>query len=306
MSEMPIGLVVAGVVVVVLAIIAGASLFTVEQQEVAIIERFGKFLRLAQPGLHIRLPIIDRIAARMSLQVMQLELHIETKTKDNVFVDFQTAVQYKVDPMAVQDAWYLLNDPEAQMEAFTSDVVRSKLPGLDLDSAYADVEQMALAIEQTLRDRMKEYGYSIVKALVLNINPADEVKEAMNRINASRRNQEAAIAQGEADKILAVKRAEAEAESKRLQGEGVAAQRKAIIGGLRDSVAKFARETGVDPQEAMQLVTLTGYTDMLRDVAASSSTNTLLLPPAPTGVSDLITALKASGVGEETASKVTK
>jgi regulator of protease activity HflC (stomatin/prohibitin superfamily) len=186
------------------------------------------------------------------------------------------------------------------MEAFTSDVVRSKLPGLDLDSAYADVEQMALAIEQTLRERMKQYGYIVVKALVLNINPAVEVKEAMNRINASRRNQEAAIAQGEADKILAVKRAEAEAESKRLQGEGVAAQRKAIIGGLRDSVTKFAKETGVDPQEAMQLVTLTGYTDMLRDVAASSSTNTLLLPPTPSGVSDLIAALKASDTSGDT------
>lgn len=301
---MSVGLIVLIIIVMVSLVILGSSLFTVEQQEVAIVERFGKFLRLARPGLHARWPIIDRIATRMSLQVEQLELNLETKTKDNVFVNFEVAVQYKVDPAAVQDAWYLLFDPVAQMEAFTSDVVRSKLPALDLDSAYADVEQMALAIERTLRERMKAYGYDIVKALVLNINPANEVKEAMNRINASRRNQEAAIAQGEADKILAVKRAEAEAESKRLQGEGVAAQRKAIIGGLRDSVTKFAKETGVDPQEAMQLVTLTGYTDMLRDVAASSSTNTLLLPPTPTGVSDLITALKASGISSDAASKV--
>jgi regulator of protease activity HflC (stomatin/prohibitin superfamily) len=283
-------------VVLILLVLFKKSFFTVEQQRVAVVERFGKFLRIARPGLHTRIPFVDRVAARMNLQVEQLELHIETKTKDNVFVNFETAIQYKVDPQHVQDAFYLLGDPKAQMEAFTSDVVRSKLPGLDLDSAYADVEEMALAIEQTLRERMKEYGYMIVKALVLNINPAAEVKEAMNRINASRRNQEAAIAQGEADKILAVKRAEAEAESKRLQGEGVAAQRKAIIGGLRDSVARFAKETGVNPQEVMQLVTLTGYTDMLRDVAVSSTTNTVLLPPSPSGVSDLITALKASGV----------
>lgn len=281
-------------IIIVVLVLLRASFFTVEQQRVAIIERFGKFLRLARPGLHARLPFIDRIAARMSIQVEQLELHIETKTKDNVFVDFETAIQYKVDPQGVQAAFYQLGDPKAQMEAFTSDVVRSKLPGLDLDSAYADVEEMAQAIEQTLRERMKEYGYMIVKALVLNINPAAEVKEAMNRINASRRNQEAAIAQGEADKILVVKRAEAEAESRRLQGEGVAAQRRAIIDGLRESVTKFAQDTGVDPQEAMQLVTLTGYTDMLRDVAASSATNTLLLPPTPSGVSDLITALKAN------------
>lgn len=281
-------------VVVVLFLFAG-GFFTVEQQTTAVIERFGKFLRLASPGLHARVPFIDKIAARMSLQVEQLELQLETKTKDNVFVTVEIAIQYKVDPEQVQESYYLLNDPTAQMEAFTSDVVRSKLPRLDLDAAYADVEEMALAIEQTLRERMQAYGYAVVKALVLNINPAAEVKEAMNRINASRRNQEAAIAQGEADKILVVKRAEAEAESKRLQGEGVAAQRKAIIGGLRESVSKFTNETGVDAQEAMQLVMLTGYTDMLRDVAASSSTNTLLLPPTQSGVSDLITAMTATG-----------
>jgi len=290
-------------IVIIIVVLIRAAFFTVEQQRVAVVERFGKFLRIARPGLHTRLPFADRIAVRMSLQVEQLELHIETKTKDNVFVDFEVAVQYKVDPQHVQDAHYLLDDPKAQIEAFTSDVVRSKLPGLDLDSAYADVEEMALAIEQTLRDRMKEYGYMIVKALVLNINPATEVKEAMNRINASRRNQEPAIAQGEADKILVVKRAEAEAESKRLQGEGVAAQRKAIIGGLRDSVAKFSSETNVRPQEVMQLVTLTGYTDMLRDVASSSATNTILLPPTPSGISDLIAALKASGAVDSTTRK---
>jgi regulator of protease activity HflC (stomatin/prohibitin superfamily) len=300
---MAVGAWVLVVVAAIIVILLASSLFTVEQQQVAIIERFGKFLRVARPGLHVRIPFVDKIVFRMGLQVAQLELSLETKTKDNVFVNFETAIQYKVDPAAVEDAYYLLDDPTAQMEAFVSDVVRSKLPAMDLDSAYADVEEMALAIERTLRERMKEYGYLIVKALVLNINPAAEVKEAMNRINASRRNQEAAVAQGEADKILVVKRAEAEAESKRLQGEGVAAQRKAIIGGLRESVAKFAHETGVDPHEAMQLVTLTGYTDMLRDVAASSTTNTLLLPPTPSGVSDLITALKAAGVSEDRSKK---
>ncbi len=284
------------IIVALIIIFFAASLFTIEQQTIGVVERFGKFLRLAGPGLHARIPLIDKVATRMSLQVEQVELHIETKTKDNVFVKFETAIQYKVDPQHVQEAHYLLDDPQGQMEAFTSDVVRSKLPALDLDEAYSDVEDMALAIEKTLRERMAPYGYMIVKALVLNINPADEVKEAMNKINASRRNQEAAIAQGEADKILVVKRAEAEAESKKLQGQGVAAQRRAIIDGLRDSVAKFATETGVNPQEAMQLVTLTGYTDMLRDVAASSDTNTLLLPPTPSGVSDLLTALNASGV----------
>ena len=281
-------------VVCVLLLLINRMFFTIQQQTIGVIERFGKFLRLAHPGLHARLPFIDRIAARMSLQVEQLEIKIETKTKDNVFVTVEIAVQYKVDGAHVSEAFYLLDDPAAQMNAFTSDIVRSKLPGLDLDAAYADVEEMALTIEKTLRERMQEYGYMIVKALVLNINPPAEVKEAMNNINASRRNQEAAIAQGEADKTLAIKRAEAEAESKHLQGQGIAAQRKAIMNGLKDSVENFTQATGVGPEEAMRLVTLTGYTDMLRDVASASTTNTILLPHAPTEVTELLAALQAN------------
>lgn len=286
------------IIAVVIIIILAASLFTVEQQRVAIIERFGRFKRLAGPGLHARIPVVDRIAVRMSLQVEQMNLTIDTKTKDNVFVTVEVAVQYKVDNTRVQEAFYQLDDPEAQIEAFTSDVVRSNLPSLELDNAYADVESMALAIEKTLRARMQEYGYSIVKALVLNINPAQEVKEAMNRINASRRNQEAANAQGEAEKILAIKRAEAESESKRLQGEGIAAQRKAIVGGLRQSVEQFTESTGVQAQDAIELVMLTGYTDMLRDVAAASETNTLLLPHSPSSLNDILAAMKANDISK--------
>jgi len=280
-----------------------ASLFTIEQQRTGVVERFGKFLRLAGPGLHMRVPIVDRVAARMSLQVQQLELSIQTKTNDNVFVTVEVAIQYKVDDARVREAFYLLNKPQAQMEAFTSDVVRSKLPALDLDAAYSDVEDIALTIEKTLRQRMAEYGFMVVKALVLNINPPEDVKEAMNRINASRRNQEAAIAQGEADKTLVIKRAEAEAESKHLQGEGIAAQRKAIMGGLRESVETFTAATGVSADEAMRLVTLTGYTDMLRDVAAASETNTILLPHSPSGLTDILAALQANDMSGSTAGR---
>jgi len=282
------------IVILLVLVVIGAGLFTVEQQKVGVVERFGKFLRLARPGLHTRLPFIDRVAARVSLQVEQLELAIETKTHDNVFVTVEVAIQYKVDGNRVQEAYYLLDNPKAQMEAFTSDVVRSKVPALDLDSTYSDVEEISLAIENALRQRMDEYGFMIVKALVLNINPPQDVKDAMNRINASRRNQEAAVAQGEADKTLVIKRAEAEAESKHLQGEGIAAQRRAIMNGLRESVEHFTTATGVSPEEAMRLVTLTGYTDMLRDVASASETNTILLPHSPSGLTDVLAALRSN------------
>jgi regulator of protease activity HflC (stomatin/prohibitin superfamily) len=296
MAIVIIVLIVVGIIII--SLLAG-SFFTIEQQQVGVVERFGRFLRLAQPGLHIRIPIADKVISRMWLQVQQLELKIETKTKDNVFVIIEVAIQYKVDAKHVQEAWYLLDDPQAQMEAFTSDVVRSKLPAMDLDTAYADVEEMALSIEKTLRSRMDEYGYRVVKALVINIDPAHEVKEAMNKINASRRNQEAAIAQGEADKTLMIKRAEAEAESKRLQGEGTAAQRRAIMDGLRESVAELSKDTGVTAEEAMQLVSLNGYTDMLRDVAAASKTNTLLLPHSPSALNDIIAGIKSSKFSED-------
>jgi regulator of protease activity HflC (stomatin/prohibitin superfamily) len=164
---MIIGIVVAAVVLILVIFLAG--FFTIEQQKIGVVERFGKFLRLAQPGLHVRIPFIDRVAARISLQVEQLELSIETKTHDNVFVTVEVAIQYKVDGPHVREAHYLLDKPTAQMEAFTSDVVRSKLPVLDLDAAYSDVEEIALAIERTLRERMAEYGYMVVKALVLNM-----------------------------------------------------------------------------------------------------------------------------------------
>src|SRR6266480_3750513 len=212
--------------------------FTVEQQERAIVERFGKFVRVAGPGLQTKTPFVERVAGRMSLQVEQLNSQIETKTKDNVFVQVKLSVQYKVGAadQQVQDAYYKLDDPEVQMQSYAFDVVRSHIPSMDLDEAYADADTIAKHIQDTLHAQMADYGYEIVKALITNIEPDQRVKDAMNNINAARRNQEAATAQGEGDKTLRIKKAEAESESMRLHGEGVAAERKAIAAGLKDSL----------------------------------------------------------------------
>jgi regulator of protease activity HflC (stomatin/prohibitin superfamily) len=287
----------AAVVVAVIAALASAT-FAVEQQTRAIVERFGRFVRVEHPGLKFKRPFVEQVAATVSLRVEQLAILIETKTKDNVFVHVRVAVQYKVndDDQKVADSHYLLNDPEVQMEAYSYDVVRAKIPMMDLDTAYADVEEVAAAIERTLRDQMARYGYDVVKALVTNIEPAEAVKQAMNNINASRRNREAALAQGEADKTLAVKRAEADAESKRLQGEGIAAERKAIMEGLKESVEELTAATGVSAGKAMEIILVTNWTDMLRDVARASDTNTIFLPQSPSGLSDTLAALAANGV----------
>jgi len=293
-----VGLAVAAAVVAAGIAAFVSATFTVEQQTRTIVERFGRFVRVEHPGLKFKRPFVEQVAAAVSLRVQQLTLRIETKTNDNVFVHVRVAVQYKVndDDGKVADSYYLLNDPEVQMEAYAYDVVRAKIPMMDLDTAYADVEEVAVAIERTLSDKMARYGYDIVKALVTNIEPADAVKQAMNNINASRRNREAALAQGEADKTLAVKRAEADAESKRLQGEGIAAERKAIMEGLKESVEELRSATGVSASKAMEIILVTNWTDMLRDVARASDTNTIFLPQSPSGLSDTLAALAANGV----------
>ncbi len=267
--------------------------FTVEQNERALVERFGKFVRVAGPGLQTKSPFVERVAGRMSLQVEQLNAEIETKTKDNVFVHVKLAVQYRVgvEPQQVQDAHYKLDDPEVQMQSYAFDVVRSHIPSMDLDEAYADADTIAMHIQDTLHRNMAEYGYEVVKALITNIEPDQRVKDAMNNINASQRNQIAAAAQGDAQKTLAVKKAEGERETMRLQGEGVAAERRAISEGLKDSLEIIA-EQGLDPKEAMALVALTQYTDMIRALGEGSKTNTILLPHSPSGVGDLIAQIR--------------
>ena len=281
--------------------------FTVEQQERAIVERFGKFVRVGAPGLQTKTPFVERVAGRVSLQVEQLNAEIETKTQDNVFVHVKLAVQYKVgnSQQQVQDAFYKLEDPEVQMKSYAFDVVRSHIPSMNLDEAYADADTIAMHIQETLHRQMAEYGYEIVKALVTNIEPDQRVKDAMNNINAAQRNQVAAGAQGDAQKTLAVKKAEGEKETMRLQGEGVAAERQAIAEGLRESLEIIAQQ-GLDPREAMALVALTQYTDMIRALGEGANTNTILLPHSPSGVGDLMAQIRdgilvADLAGESTA-----
>jgi regulator of protease activity HflC (stomatin/prohibitin superfamily) len=281
--------------------------FTVEQQERAIVERFGKFVRVAGPGLQRKSPFVERVAGRMSLQVEQLNAEIETKTKDNVFVRVKLAVQYKVgpDPQQVQDAYFKLDDPAVQIQSYAFDVVRSHIPSMGLDEAYADADTIAMHIQDTLHRQMAEYGYEIVKALITNIEPDQRVKDAMNNINASQRNQIAAAAQGDAQKTLAVKKAEGEKETMRLQGEGVAEERKAIAEGLKESLQIIAQQ-GLDPKEAMALVALTQYTDMIRALGEGSKTNTILLPHSPSAVGDLMAQIRDGILVADLASQATR
>lgn len=264
------------------------TFFTVRQQTASIIEFFGKFSRIARPGLNVKIPLLEKVVQVVDLRVQQIDVKVETKTEDNVFVLVRVSVQYYVQDGKVYDAFYKLSDPHKQMTAYIYDLIRARVPTLKLDDVFQKKDDIADAVKAELSEEMSGFGFTIVKALVTDIDPDGKVKEAMNEINAATRIRVAAVEKGEAEKILMVKAAEAEAESKRLQGEGIAQQRKAIIEGLRESVEEFQSGIpGTTAQDVMTLVLVTQYLDTLKDVGASSRTNTVLIPHSPGALTDL-------------------
>lgn len=278
-------------VFVVIVLLTG--LFTVKQQTAAVVQRFGKFLCVAHPGLNFKIPVIDMIAGRINLRVQQLDVRVETKTRDNVFVHVVVAVQYYVLPEKVYDAFYKLADENTQITAFVFDVVRARVPTIDLDDVFEKKDDIANAVKAELTEMMDDFGYGIVKTLVTDIDPDAKVKEAMNEINAAQRLRVAASEKGEADRILRVKAAEAEAQSKALQGRGIADQRKAIVEGLRDSVDEFQRSiAGATAHDVMNLVLMTQYFDTLKEIGQASKSNTILIPHSPGHLADLSAQLR--------------
>jgi regulator of protease activity HflC (stomatin/prohibitin superfamily) len=282
-------LLVFGLIVVffVLSIVFG-SFFTVETAQVAIVQRLGKFARVAGPGLNWKTPFIEIVVRRMSMKVQQFDVQVETKTQDNVFVQIPVSIQFKVIPDGVEAAFYKLSDPVKQIESMVYNVVLGHVPKMKLDDTFLNQADIATDLRDNLDGSMKEYGYSIVKVLISDIVPDQKVKAAMNDINAAQREREATVSRAETNKLLLVKQAEAEAESKRLQGEGIANQRKAIISGLKDSVEDFAKAVqGSTPQDVMQLVLMTQYFDTLKEIAANDHSNTVLIPHTPNMLTDI-------------------
>ena len=301
---MPIMEIVLGLVAfLILSTIIG-SFFTVRTAEAAVITRFGRFVRVAEAGLNWKLPIIEAVMGRVSLRVNQLQLTMETKTRDNVFVTIPISVQNRVRPEKVAQAYYRLSNPVEQIKSYVEQVILGHVPGMTLDEVFASQSSIALAVKKELEADMTEFGFEIVNVLVTDIIPDDKVKSAMNDINAAQREQVAAAARGEAEKILVVKKAEAEAESKALQGQGIANQRKAIIDGLQASIEQFHKTVqGVSTSEVMQLVMITQYFDMLKAIGESDRTNTLFLPHAPGAVKDLSHQIMEAMLGAENAKR---
>lgn len=275
------------------AIFLFAAFFIVKQQTAAIVERFGRFLSIRQSGLHIKIPLIDRVAGRLSLKIQQLDVIVETKTLDDVFVRLKISVQYKVIKEKVYEAFYKLDYPHEQITSYVFDVVRAEVPKMKLDDVFVKKDDIAIAVKTELNEAMMDYGYDIIKTLVTDIDPDAQVKEAMNRINASEREKIAAQFEGDAARILIVEKAKAEAESKRLQGQGIADQRREIARGLEESV-EVLNKVGINSQEASALIVVTQHYDTLQSIGGESNSNLILLPNSPQAGSNMLNDMVAS------------
>jgi regulator of protease activity HflC (stomatin/prohibitin superfamily) len=270
-----------------------ASFFTVKQQTAAIIERFGKYASTRTSGLQLKIPVVDRIAGKVNLRIQQLDVIIETKTKDNVFVKLKVSVQFKVLQEKVYEAFYKLEYPHDQITSYVFDVVRAEVPKLKLDDVFERKDDIAVAVKRELNEAMSTYGYDIINTLITDIDPDIQVKNAMNRINAADREKTAAEYEAEAGRIRIVAKAKAEAESKRLQGQGIADQRREIARGLVESVDVLNR-VGINSQEASALIVVTQHYDTLQAIGADTNSNLILLPNSPQAGSEMLNNMVAS------------
>ncbi|PZD79134.1 SPFH domain-containing protein [Mesonia sp. K7] len=276
-------------------VILFSGIFVVKQQTSAVIERFGRFLGVRNSGLQFKIPVFDKIAGRINLKIQQLDVNVETKTKDDVFVHLKISVQFQVIKDKVYEAFYKLENPQNQITSYVFDVVRAEVPKMKLDDVFERKDDIAIAVKTELNEAMEEYGYDIIKTLVTDIDPDAKVKQAMNRINASEREKVAAEYEAEAERIKIVAKARAEAESKRLQGQGIADQRREIARGLEESV-EVLNNVGINSQEASALIVVTQHYDTLQSIGEETNTNLILLPNSPQAGSDMLNNMIASFV----------
>ena len=284
---MPFSLISDSFFFILLLIVLYKTFMIIPERSAWVIQRLGKYNRICTPGFKLRIPFIESIASKENLKIQQLDVNVETKTLDDVFVDLKISVQYRVLKDKVYEAYYELEDPHGQVASYIFDEVRAEVPKLKLDDVFAKKEDIAIAVRDNISEQMQQYGYKIVKTLITDITPDEVVKVSMNRINAAMRDKEAAVQEAEAEKITIVKRAEAEADSKRLSGEGIAQQRLEIVRGFKESVEDFQKALqDVDPQEIMQFVLMTQYFDTLTAIGSNSTNNTIMVPHSPGGMKD--------------------
>ena len=293
------------IILIVIAFLLFDSVYIVKSQTAALIERLGKYHSTAHEGLNFKLPFIDRIVVRRNLKIMQQDIEVETKTKDNVFVKTKVSVQYQIIRDKVHDSYYRLSDPIAQIESYIFDVVRSEIPKLTLDEVFVNKDTVALAVKGSLEESMDDFGFMIIKTLITDIDPNEKVKQSMNDINAAERLRDAAMAKAEAEKIGIVMQAEAHAESKRLQGMGMANQRKEIAAGLKTSIEDL-KLSGINNEEVLTILLITQHYDTLEAMTRNSNSNTIMVPYSSSNVSSIREQIQEAILTTTQAAKIHK
>lgn len=266
------------------------TVYSVKQQSNVIIERFGKFKTITGPGLHVKVPFIDKKVGHSDLRIQQLDLNIETKTKDNVFVKIAVSIQYSINPDRVYDAFYKLSDHKRQMTSYVFDTIRASVPKLTLDETFEKKDDIAKDVKLTIGKEMSEFGYDIINTLISDVNPDEKVKASMNEINAAQRHRAAATELAQADKIRAVTEAEGRAEAQKLQGVGLANQRKAIIEGFAESMNEL-KDKGISESNVTSVILFTQYLDTLQAMA-DKGTNSIMIPSGPSGMNDMMNQIQ--------------
>lgn len=270
------------ILIAILIAFFAASVFIVPQQQAYIVERFGKFQSVMFAGIHMRIPFVDRIAMKTNMRVSQLNVKLETKTLDNVFVTVVASTQFRVNPENVATAYYELRDPAGQLRSYMEDALRSAIPALTLDDAFARKDDVAADVQKTVGNEMSRFGFTVVKTLITAIDPSPQVKHAMDSINAAQREKEATRQRAEAQRIQIETQAAAEAEKTRLQGEGQANYRREIANGIVDQI-KSLQAVGMNIGDVNNVVLFNQYLDVMRSLAESDNAKTVVLPASTPG-----------------------
>ena len=297
-------LIILGVIVVIVLAVLCASIFIVPQQQAYIIERFGKYNKVQFAGIHAKIPFVDRISTKTNMRVSQLNVQLETKTLDNVFVTVVASTQFRVNPENVATAYYELRDPAGQLRSYMEDALRSAIPALSLDDAFARKDDVAFDVQKTVGTEMARFGFTVVKTLITAIDPSPQVKSAMDSINAAQREKEATRQRAEAQRIQIETQAAAEAEKTRLQGEGQANYRREIASGIVDQI-KSLQAVGMNIGDVNNVVLFNQYLDVLRSLSESNNSKTVVLPAStPGGYQDMYSQItQAMVTANETAER---
>ncbi|KEG07108.1 hypersensitive-induced response protein 1-like [Trypanosoma grayi] len=253
---------------------------TVGQSEVAVLETCGRFNTIAGPGCHCVLPWTYK-AGTLSMRLREHHFMIRSKTKDNVFVTLKLTINVQVVPDRVDAAFYGLEEPLSIIQSYVENSVEAKIPLYNLEALFIERGTISQQLKNETDAIMEVYGWDIVSALITEIDPGDEMTEAINSIQKYQRLRVAAVDEAETKKMQRVRAAEALCESRRLAGQGLAEQRKAIVAGLRKSVEVMRHDAnGLNNEDVLNLLLINQYYDTMKSVAENSGGSLLIIDGA--------------------------